>query len=82
MNMYKLYYLGLSACRYLVPSLWGLSVLHALLSLSCLSIVIFCLSVLLQAISKKEDDVDKGGFYPTPPESIGEQSQGMVCLWT
>jgi len=34
---------------------------------------------MLQAISKKkEEDVDMGGFYPTPPESIGEQSQGMV----
>lgn len=33
----------------------------------------------LQAIKqKKEDDVDKGTFYPTPPESIGEHSQGIV----
>ena len=39
----------------------------------------FGLSLLLQAINKKkEEDVDTGGFYPTPPESIGEQSQGMV----
>ncbi|KDR06515.1 Protein lap4 [Zootermopsis nevadensis] len=38
-------------------------------------------SIIAQAISKKkEDDVDKGSFYPTPPESVGEQSQGMVCL--
>jgi len=37
------------------------------------------LSLLLQAINKKkEEDVDTGGFYPTPPESIGEQSQGMT----
>jgi hypothetical protein len=41
--------------------------------------VAFGLSLLLQAINKKKDeDVDTGGFYPTPPESIGEQSQGMV----
>ena len=39
----------------------------------------FGLSLLLQAINKKkEEDVDTGGFYPTPPESIGEQSQGIV----
>lgn len=39
----------------------------------------FGLSLLLQAINKKkEEDVDTGGFYPTPPESIGEQSHGMV----
>jgi hypothetical protein len=42
--------------------------------------VAFGLSLLLQAINKKKDeDVDTGGFYPTPPESIGEQSQGTVC---
>jgi hypothetical protein len=64
-----------------VPSLCNLLTLHTLLSLFHLSIVILCLSLLLQAISKKkEDDVDKGSFYPTPPESVGEQSQGMVCL--
>jgi len=41
--------------------------------------VAFGLSLLLQAINKKkEEDVDTGGFYPTPPESIGEQSQGTV----
>ena len=39
----------------------------------------FDLSLLLQAINKKkEEDVDMGNFYPTPPEPIGEQSQGMV----
>jgi hypothetical protein len=41
--------------------------------------VAFGLSLLLQAINKKkEEEVDTGGFYPTPPESIGEQSQGTV----
>ncbi|XP_023710094.1 protein lap4 isoform X4 [Cryptotermes secundus] len=36
-------------------------------------------SIIAQAISKqkKEDDVDKDGFYPTPPESVGEQSQDL-----
>ncbi|XP_069692497.1 protein lap4 isoform X4 [Periplaneta americana] len=36
-------------------------------------------SIIAQAINskKKEDDVDKGSFYPTPPESIGEQSQDL-----
>jgi hypothetical protein len=65
-----------------MPGPYSLSVLYTLLSVSCLSVVTFCLSLLLQAINKKkEDDVDKGGLYPTPPESIGEQSQGMVCLF-
>nr|CAD7453514.1 unnamed protein product [Timema tahoe] len=31
---------------------------------------------------KREDEVDKGGFYHTPPESISGQSQGSnVFLW-
>ena len=48
------------------------------LSLLVLSVMTQCLSLLFQAINKKkEDEVDKGAFYPTPPESIGEQSQGM-----
>ena len=48
------------------------------LSTLVLSVMTQCLSLLFQAINKKkEDDVDKGTFYPTPPESIGEQSQGM-----
>nr|CAD7392305.1 unnamed protein product [Timema cristinae] len=34
-------------------------------------------SIIAQAIHKKrEDEVDKGGFYHTPPESISGQSQG------
>ncbi|XP_049827545.1 protein lap4 isoform X8 [Schistocerca gregaria] len=33
-------------------------------------------SLIAQAISRKKDDeVDKGTFYPTPPESIGDHSQ-------
>nr|CAD7439036.1 unnamed protein product [Timema bartmani] len=40
-------------------------------------------SIIAQAIHKKrEDEVDKGGFYHTPPESISGQSQGSnVFLW-